>query len=156
MKSSARRVQDYLHEHGLGLEVVQLPASTRTAQEAALAVGCDISQIAKSLVFQDEDRGEAVLVIASGGNRVDLHKVASATGHRLGRADADFVREKTGYAIGGVPPVAHQQNMVTLLDRELENQPLIWAAAGTPNALFSLKPRELQDLTGGEWVDLAE
>lgn len=155
-KSSARKVQDYLNERGFSFAVRELPASTRTAAEAAEAIGCSVPQIAKSLIFRDEVSGRAVLIIASGGNRVSTDKVEAATGLKLGKADGRFVREKTGFAIGGVPPVAHATPVITLLDPDLKQYETIWAAAGTPNAVFALKPTDLDPLTHGHWIDLAD
>ena len=154
-KASARRVQDYLHERGFSFQVKELPDSTRSAQEAADAIGCSVPQIAKSLIFRDEDSGKAVLVVASGSNRVSTDKIEQATGLRLGKADGRFVREQTGFAIGGIPPVAHAKPVITILDPDLRQYDLIWAAAGTPNAVFALKPDDLDPLTGGRWIDLA-
>jgi len=156
LKASAQKVQDYLASRSLAISVRQLPDSTRTAADAAGAVGCDINQIAKSLVFKDEGTNEAVLVIASGPNRVDTKRIAIETGRKLGRADADFVRQKTGFAIGGVPPFAHPERIHTILDQDLRDLGKIWAAAGTPNALFEISPGELQHLTNGTWMNIAE
>ena len=156
LKASAQKVQDYLEARGIAIRVQQLPDSTRTAMEAAAAAGCEVKQIAKSLVFRDEDSGEAVLVIASGPNRVDTGRIEAETGRRLGRADADFVREQTGFAIGGVPPVAHPKPLYTILDQDLRNLDKVWAAAGTPNAIFEIKPGAIQSLTSGTWLHIAE
>lgn len=156
LKSSTQKVQAYLRAQGLDLEVRQIPETTRTAAEAAKAVNCDIACIAKSLIFRNCSNQEPVLIIASGNNRVDLKKTGEILDCNLGRADADFVREHTGYAIGGIPPVAHPKPIVTLLDQDLQNKPVIWAAAGTPNSLFSLAPDELQTLTGARWVEISE
>lgn len=156
LKSSTRKVRDFLCARGLDIDIRQIPESTHTAADAARAVNCDIACIAKSLVFRNRDNGEPVLIIASGKNRVDLERAGQALGSRLERADADFVRDQTGYAIGGIPPTAHSRPMTTLLDSELRTRPIIWAAAGTPNSLFSLTPDMLVDITDGSWVDLAE
>lgn len=155
LPDSARRVQDYLSVRGFAFEVKELAGSTRTSQEAADSVGCDVAQIAKSLVFKEKSSGEPVLVIASGANRVDLKKVAAQTGLRLGRADADYVKEKVGFAIGGVPPAGHLTPLKTVLDIDLRQHPTIWAAAGTPHALFQLNPADLEPLTHGCWIELA-
>lgn len=156
LKPASQRVQDFLAERGLALQVMQLPQATGTAAEAAQAVGCAISQIAKSLVFKDASTGAAILVVASGQHRVSLTKVTAATGLHLEKANAAFVRERTGYAIGGVPPVAHTTHLVTLLDQDLRQHASIWAAAGTPNSLFELAVADLEALTHGTWLDLAE
>ncbi|HPQ95239.1 MAG: YbaK/EbsC family protein [Thiothrix sp.] len=155
LKASSQRVQDFLSARGHSFVVRQLPDSTRTAVEAAQAIGCSTGQIAKSLVFRDEATGEPVLVVASGTNRVSAVRVEQATGIRLGKADAAFVREHTGYAIGGVPPVAHVRAVKTLLDPDLQQYDYIWAAAGTPNSVFELPAADLEHLTGGIWVVLA-
>lgn len=156
MKSSAKKVQEFLQSRGHDFVVQELPASTRTAQNAAEAIGCEVAQIAKSLVFRDADSGEPVLVVASGANRVDLEKIKTALGISLVKSDAAFVKERLGYAIGGVPPVAHQSRVITLLDEDLKHYPTLWAAAGTPNAVFELGWEDLQTLTEGRWVRLAE
>ena len=156
LKQSAQRVQDFLATHGSNYLVKELPGSTRTARDAAEAIGCEVAQIAKSLIFRDEDSGTPVLIIASGTNRVSLPRVEEATGIKIGKADAEFVKERVGYAIGGVPPVAHNSDVVTILDPDLKKYQTIWAAAGTPNAVFELKPHELDRLTKGRWVPLAE
>jgi len=149
LSGSARRVQDALREKGFGFEVVELPQSTRSAAEAAQAVGCQVAQIAKSLVFRAMESGRPVLVIASGANRVNERRLGELIGERIGKADADFVREATGFAIGGIPPVGHAQPGGTLIDEDLLRYDEIWAAAGTPNAVFRLVPGELVKMTGG-------
>jgi prolyl-tRNA editing enzyme YbaK/EbsC (Cys-tRNA(Pro) deacylase) len=142
---SALKVQAALGER---FAVLEFDASTRTAEDAAAAIGCTVAQIAKSLVFRSGS-GRAVLVVASGVNRVDEKKVAALIGEPIGRADADFVREATGFAIGGVPPVGHRTAPVALIDEALMAFGEIWAAAGTPNAVFRLTPADLVALTGG-------
>ena len=156
LRKSARHVQDFFRAQGFPFEVQELPGSTRTAREAADSVGCQVAQIAKSLVFKNKATGEPVLVIASGTNRVDVKKIRAATGLALGRADGSYVKEKVGFAIGGVPPAGHIQPLETLLDPDLKQYDVIWAAAGTPFAVFRLQPADLQPLTGGRWVELAE
>jgi prolyl-tRNA editing enzyme YbaK/EbsC (Cys-tRNA(Pro) deacylase) len=142
---SALKVQATLGER---FAVLEFDESTRTAEDAAAAIGCTVAQIAKSLVFRTGS-GRAVLVVASGANRVDEKKVAALIGEPIGRADADFVREATGFAIGGVPPVGHRTAPVALIDEKLMAFGEIWAAAGTPNAVFRLTPADLVALTGG-------
>ena len=148
---SALRVQAVL---GGRFTVLEFDAGTRTAADAAAAIGCTVAEIAKSLVFRAAASGRAVLLVASGVNRMDEKKVALLVGEKIARADADFVREKTGFAIGGVPPVGHSQAPVTLIDQDLLQFATIWAAAGTPNAVFRLKPRELVELTGGRVAEV--
>ena len=156
LSNSARRVQDFLASKGFSFEVRELPASTRTAQEAADSIGCTVGQIAKSLVFKEKNTGSPILVIASGSNRVDLQKINTATGLELGKADGKFVKERVGFAIGGVPPVGHKEPLQTILDPDLKNHETIWAAAGTPFAVFQLKAADLEPLTEGNWIDLSE
>ena len=154
LRDSAQRVQDFISAKGFSFEVKELPGSTRTAQEAADSVGCSVAQIAKSLVFKDKSTQDPILVIASGINRVDLTKIKKATGLKLGRADGNYVKEKVGFAIGGIPPVGHKIPLITILDPDLKQYDVIWAAAGTPFAVFQLKPDDLEPLTNGQWLDL--
>ncbi|WP_340115683.1 YbaK/EbsC family protein [Pelagibius sp. 7325] len=149
LKDSARRVQAAIQDAGFAFQVREFPASTRTSEEAAAAIGCDVAQIAKSLIFRAADTGRPVLVMASGANRVDEKAVAGLLGEKLARADADFVRARTGFAIGGVPPVGHREAPVVFIDADLMALDEIWAAAGTPNAVFRLTPTDLVALTGG-------
>ncbi len=155
LSPSARRVQFALDQFGFGHRVIELPASTRSAQEAAQAVGCQVAQIAKSLVFRGRVTGQPILVIAGGSHRVDEARLSDAVGEEVEKADAEFVRQQTGYAIGGVPPVGHTRPLITLLDEALFAHREIWAAAGTPRAVFRLTPQELLAMTGGRVVALA-
>jgi prolyl-tRNA editing enzyme YbaK/EbsC (Cys-tRNA(Pro) deacylase) len=150
LSASAQKVQLALSQSGLKFQVVELPASTRTSAEAAQAVGCLVGQIAKSLIFKTETTQQPILVIASGANRVDEHKIGARLGEPIGKADADFVRSRTGFVIGGVPPVGHLEAIKTFIDEDLLKYEQIWAAAGTPNAVFPLKPAELIQITNGE------
>jgi prolyl-tRNA editing enzyme YbaK/EbsC (Cys-tRNA(Pro) deacylase) len=152
LRGSALRVRDLLRASGHSGEVVEFAESTRTSAEAAAAVGCSVGQIAKSLIFRAEPSGRPVLVIASGTNRVKEKLVAERLGETLARADAEFVRDKTGFAIGGVPPIGHRVPPVTFIDRDLMRYAEIWAAAGTPFAVFKLTPAELVRLTDGEVI----
>lgn len=154
LKGSARRVQGALAKKGFDFEVKFMPASTRTSAEAAAAVGCQVGQIAKSLVFRAVTSNRPVLVIASGENRVDEKKVEALLGEKIGRADPNFVRERTGFAIGGVSPVGHKEPPLVLIDRDLMKFPEIWAAAGSPNAVFRLAPADLAPLTGGKIAEV--
>ena len=149
---SALRVQAAL---GPDYQVLEFDAGTRTAAEAAAAIGCTAAEIAKSLIFRAEPSERAVLVIASGAKRVDERKVGEIVGERIVRADADFVRDKTGFAIGGVPPIGHAEPLLTLIDESLSAFETIWAAAGTPNAVFRLTPADLLRLTGGAKAAIA-
>ena len=146
---SAEKVQEALKAQGFSFQVTELPASTRTAAEAAKAVGCRVEQIAKSLVFKGKQTGAPYLVIASGVNRVDEKKFAEQVGEPIVKPDADFVRDQTGFSIGGIPPVGHRKTIKTWIDEDLLTHDVIWAAAGTPNAVFKLRARDLQKLTHG-------
>jgi len=152
LSPSAQKVQDTLHALGFDCTVIEFLESTRTSAEAAARVGCTLGQIAKSLIFRGQVTGQAVLVITSGSNRVDEAKVGQYFGEPIGRADADFVRAATGFAIGGVPPVGHSQPIETFIDEDLLQYATIWGAAGTPNAVFELTPDNLMKMTGGKLV----
>jgi prolyl-tRNA editing enzyme YbaK/EbsC (Cys-tRNA(Pro) deacylase) len=143
-------VQAELTRSGLDCQVIEMPDSTRTAQEAADAIGTTIAQIVKSLVFRGKSSGQAVIVLASGVNRVDEKRIREYAGETIEKADADFVREQTGYAIGGVAPLGYPQPLTTFIDEDLLQYDEIWAAAGTPHAVFRLTPDELLKLSGGE------
>jgi prolyl-tRNA editing enzyme YbaK/EbsC (Cys-tRNA(Pro) deacylase) len=150
LSEKARRVQEALDAFGLLTTVVELPQSTHSAQEAAQAIGCALGQIAKSIVFHGQNSGRPFLVIASGENRVHEPCVSTVFAEPLSKASADYVRRITGYAIGGVPPVGHNEHLLTLVDEDLLAYPQIWAAAGTANAVFSLMPTDLVRITGGQ------
>ena len=154
LQSSAQKVQEALTALGLPCQVVELPASTRTAQEAAPAIGCTVAQIVKSLIFRGTRTGKPILVLASGVNRVNEKRLGDAAGEPIGKADADFVRQHTGFAIGGVPPVGHPTPIETYIDADLLQYPEIWAAAGTPRAVFRLIPRDLQKMSHGSIVSI--
>lgn len=154
LKASARKVHEALAANGLTPEIRQFPESTRSAADAAAAIGCQVAEIAKSLVFRAETSDAPVLVIASGSNRVDIAKLSNLIGEPIGKADAAFVRASTGFAIGGVPPIGHDQPVRTVIDRDLAQFDEIWAAGGTPNAVFAIGPQALVDLTGGQWADI--
>ncbi|WP_395760017.1 YbaK/EbsC family protein, partial [Candidatus Raskinella chloraquaticus] len=150
---SALKVQAML---GHDFEVMEFDKSTRTAEEAAAAIGCRLAEIAKSLVFRDQATGVAVIIIASGANRVDEAKVRRLIGSTIERAPPDFVRDVTGFAIGGVPPIGHAAGNSIFIDEDLMVLPFIWAAAGTPNAVFRLTPQELLEISGGHTADIKE
>ena len=154
LPSSAQKVQAALDALGLSLQVVALPASTRTAAEAAQAVGCQVGQIAKSIIFRAESSDRPVLVIASGSNRVNENVVSAALGESLAKADADFVRQRTGFVIGGVPPLGHLEPLETFIDEDLLQYEQIWAAAGTPHAVFRLAPADLVRMAGGRVMNI--
>lgn len=149
LSPSAARVQALLDSIGLGHRVVEHEGSTRTSEDAANAVGCAVAQIAKSLIFRTKDTGRPVLVVASGANRVDEKAVGRLIGEKIERADPEFVRESTGFAIGGVPPIGHAVPPLVMIDDDLLRLETIWAAAGTPNAVFRLTPIDLVSMTGG-------
>jgi Cys-tRNA(Pro) deacylase len=148
----AMRIQAILGE---AFRVLEFEQSTHSSAEAAAAVGCDVAQIAKSMLFKAAD-GRPVLVVASGSNRVDEKMVAALLGQKISRADAAFVLQQTGFAVGGVPPLGHTTAPVTFLDRDLNRYETVWAAAGSPNAVFALTPADLVRLTGADFADVAK
>jgi prolyl-tRNA editing enzyme YbaK/EbsC (Cys-tRNA(Pro) deacylase) len=150
-----RRVTQRLAELGHAHAPRWLEVSARTSQEAADALGVQVGQIAKSVIFRRKSDDAAVLVVTSGDRRVDEKKVAALAG-ALARADAEFVKARTGFSIGGVAPLAHASPSVTLIDRELFRFAEIWAAAGHPNGVFRLAPADLERLTGAPVVDVVQ
>jgi len=150
--TGAMRIQAIL---GDAFRVVEFEESTHSSAEAAAAVGCDVAQIAKSMLFRAAD-GRSVLVVASGANRVDERKVTALLGQKIKRAEAEFVLAHTGAAPGGVAPVGHTTAPVAFLDRDLRRYKTIWAAGGSPNAVFALTPGDLARLTGADFVDVAK
>ncbi|WP_224982047.1 YbaK/EbsC family protein [Geomonas agri] len=150
LSGSAKRVQDALNSFGIDCRVKEFGESTRTAVEAANAVGCEVGQIVKSLVFRGKESGKAVFVVASGANMVNEKVLAALMGEKIERATPDFVREQTGYAIGGVSPVGHPAPLTTFIDEDLLGYQEVWAAAGTPNAVFALTPEQLCHITAGQ------
>ncbi|HEY5863282.1 MAG TPA: YbaK/EbsC family protein [Casimicrobiaceae bacterium] len=153
LSASAQRVQDALAAAGVVTTIVEYDVAARTSAEAAAVLGCTVAQIAKSLVFRAAS-GAPVLVIASGANRVDERKVATQVGEAIGKADPAFVRECTGYAIGGIPPLGHASSMTTFVDRDLLQYDVVYAAGGTPHAMFPLRPAELVRVAGGNVADV--
>ena len=147
LSPTAQKVQDLLAARGFEIRVIEFTESTRTSQEAADRAGCALGQITKSLVFKGKTTHKPILVLTSGANRVDEARLAQYAGEPIGRADADFVRAITGFAIGGVAPVGHAQKLETYVDEDLLQYETIWAAAGTPNAIFELTPADLQKMT---------
>ena len=152
LSSSAQKVQDVLASRGFDCSVIEFAESTRTAQEAADRAACTLGQIVKSLIFKGKTSRKPILVLTSGSNRVDEKRISEYAGESISRADADFVRSVTGFAIGGVPPVGYAQEMETFLDEDLLGYATVWAAAGTPNAIFELTPDDLQKMTDGKVV----
>jgi prolyl-tRNA editing enzyme YbaK/EbsC (Cys-tRNA(Pro) deacylase) len=154
LKTSARKVQNALDASGMACEVVEMPKTTRTAREAAEAAGCTVGQIVKSLVFKGTRTQKPYLVVASGVNRVNENILAELVNEPVEMPDAEFVREQTGFAIGGIPPLGHDQPLETYIDQDLLQHAEIWAAAGTPNAVFKLTPADLQAVTGGRVIKI--
>lgn len=153
MPTAVERVAAALAAGGVDAEIRQFPQGTRTAEDAAAAVGTTVGQIVKSLVFLAD--GRPILVLASGANRVDLVKLTQACGaHAVRRASADTVRDVTGFAIGGVPPVGHERALPVVMDRDLLRYDVVYAAAGTPHAVFAISPVRLQEITGAAAADL--
>ena len=147
-------VQDALKALGFINEVMELQTTTRTSAEAAQAVGCRVEQIAKSIVFRGRQTDRPVLVIASGPNRINEKKIEALISEPIGKADANFVRQRTGFVIGGVPPVGHLEKIEIFIDEDLLKYEEIWAAAGTPNAVFKLTPSDLVKMTGGRVISI--
>jgi prolyl-tRNA editing enzyme YbaK/EbsC (Cys-tRNA(Pro) deacylase) len=151
--SAPQRVQAALSAAGIAGRIEEFPSSTRTAQEAADAVGTSVGQIVKSLIFLAGD--SPVLALVSGANRLDSDRLAALTGLPIGKADADAVRQATGYSIGGVPPIGFPATIPTFIDRDLLQYAIVWAAAGTPRHVFPIAPQELVRITGGRVAALA-
>jgi prolyl-tRNA editing enzyme YbaK/EbsC (Cys-tRNA(Pro) deacylase) len=155
MSAAADRFERAARERGLRIDVQGFPAGTKTAPEAARAVGCEVGQIVKSLVFVAD--GEPLLALTSGANRADVAKLADLAGAReVRRADADEARATTGFAIGGTPPFGFHRPIRVLMDRDLLAYDEVWAAAGTPDSVFRIAPDELRNAAGAEVVDLRE
>jgi prolyl-tRNA editing enzyme YbaK/EbsC (Cys-tRNA(Pro) deacylase) len=152
MSKSVKRVARALAEAGIETEILEMPDSTRTAAEAAAAVGCTLDQIAKSIVFRAEDHGTAVLFVTAGGNKVDAGKASVLAGETLGKADAGLIRSQTGFVIGGVAPVGHLAPIRAWFDPRLLDFDVVWAAAGTPRHVFAIAPETLLRLSGAERV----
>ena len=151
---SAQKIQNLLNSLGYKYTVIEHAESTRTAQEAADRAGCELGQIVKSLIFRGKTSSKPILVLTSGANRVDEKRISGYAGESISRADADFVRTVTGFAIGGVPPIGHAEKMETYLNEDFLPYQTIWAAAGTPNAIFELQTEDLQKMTTGKIVQV--
>jgi len=154
LSPSAQKVQDALKSLGFPNQIIELQSTTRTSAEAAQAVGCRVEQIAKSIVFQGKQTHKPILVIASGPNRVNEKKIAEFVSEPLGEADADYVRNRTGFVIGGVPPIGHLEKLEIFIDEDLLQYEETWAAAGNPNAVFRLTPSDLIKMTAGRVVTI--
>ena len=153
MSKSLKRVRDALESAGIDTEIREMTEGTRTAEDAARAVGCEVDQIAKSIIFRGEDTGHVVLFLTAGGNRVDAQKATAVAGQRLGKADAGLIRAETGFAIGGVAPVGHLTRIEAWIDPRLSDFPEVWAAAGTPRHVFAIGPADLVRITGAVIAD---
>ena len=156
LSGSVQKVKKYLDSKQIPCEFRTLSESTRTAQMAADVLGITPSEIASSLIFCDEADGSLILIVASGGHRVDLDKFYQATGRKLTKASGKDIKNQTGFAIGGVPPIAHDSPLPTYLDNALREFPMVWAAAGSPFAVFGITPDNLEKLTQGIWLDVGE
>jgi prolyl-tRNA editing enzyme YbaK/EbsC (Cys-tRNA(Pro) deacylase) len=154
LSHSAQRVQAALTAAGFPNRVVEHTQTTRSAKEAAAAIGCSVDQIAKSLIFKTSTTHQALLVIASGPNRVNEGRLGELAGEAIEKADADFAQQTTGFAIGGIPPLGHLMAIKTYIDQDLLKLNEIWAAAGNPNAVFRLTPLELLAMTHGEVISI--
>lgn len=153
MSKSLARVTAALEAAGVAARPVEMPAETRTAEQAAAAAGCALDQIVKSILFRGESSGQLYLFLTAGGNRIDAVKASSLAGEPLGRADAQEVRAVTGFAIGGVSPVGHLTPSPEFLDPRLMDFAQVWAAAGTPRHIFPIAPGELLRITGAKLAD---
>lgn len=154
LNPSARKVQEALNALGMKCSVVELPDSTRTAREAAQAIGCEVGQIGKSIVMMSRTTHRPVMVVASGSNRVNEGKIGEILEEPIEKAGAEFVRIYTGYAIGGIPPVGLSSKVVTFIDEDLLEYSTVWAAAGTPHAVFEFNPQDLPRMTGGKVISI--
>lgn len=154
LKNSAQRVQDILQQHHLSIKVVEFSESTRTSQEAANTIGCEVGQIAKTLIFKSKSSSLPICIIASGKNRVDEKKIAQLLGEEIEKPDADFVLKHTTFAIGGVPPIGFTFEIKPLIDEDLLTYSELWAAAGTPHSAFRILPEDLLRITQGRIVNL--
>ncbi len=154
LNPSAQKVQEALTILGFANQVIEFAQTTRSAAEAAQAVGCQVGQIVKSLIFKTKQTNKPILVLASGLNRVNEKRLSELMQEPIEKPDAEFVRQKTGYAIGGVAPLGHAEKMETFIDEDLLQFETIWAAAGNPNAVFKLSPQELLKMTGGKVISI--
>lgn len=154
LKNSAQRIQNILLQHNLAIEVIEFKELTRTAQEAANAIGCQVGQIAKTLIFKGKESKQPICIIASGINRVDEKKIEELVGEKIEKPDADYVLQHTGYAIGGIPPIGYFFALKPFIDKDLLVYNEIWAAAGTPHAVFRITPQVLITLTDGIPADI--
>lgn len=153
MSKSLKRVAAALDAAGIAAEIREMPAETRTAQQAAEAAGCALDQILKSIIFRGEESGTAILFMTAGGNQVDAAKASALAGEPLGKADAGLIRAQTGFAIGGVAPVGLTRPIRAFLDPRLLDFAQIWAAAGTPRHIFAADPAQIHRISGAQLAD---
>jgi Cys-tRNA(Pro) deacylase len=154
LNTSVRKVEKALKAHGLECQVLNMKETTRSAQDAANSLGCRVEQIVKSLVFMTKKTKKPILVVASGANRVNTKKIRNLLSEPITMADPDFVRAKTGFVVGGVPPLGHSSPLETFIDEDLLKYPEIWAAAGSSNTMFKLSPDDLQKITQGQVISV--
>lgn len=154
LKNNIQRVQNELQRLGFSYQVIELPKTTHTALDAAKALSCQIGQIAKSIIFKTKSTNQPILVIASGLNQIDEEKIAKHISESVEKAEANFILEKTGFIIGGVPPLGHLKKIKTFIDEDLFQYEEIWAAAGAPNAVFKFKPQDLIKMTDGQIISV--
>lgn len=153
LPKSTRIIDKILKEKGLTCEIKEFPSSTRTAQDAANSIGCHLSQIAKSLIFKTKKTSQPVLILASGINRVNEKSIAKVLGDKITKADANFTRENTGFAIGGIPPIGHKEQIPFIfMDESLLTHETVWASAGTPNTVFEISPQMLIEITAAKAI----
>jgi len=152
LNKNAKIIQEMLLAKCVETKVIEISDSTRSAEEAAKAIGCSVGQIVKSLIFCTVNTRRPILVLASGSNRVNEKIIAQYVGEEITKATADFTKEVTGFAIGGIPPIGHKQNIPTYIDEDLMRYQEVWAAAGTPHAIFNLNPVQLTNLTSGKVI----
>jgi Cys-tRNA(Pro) deacylase len=154
LNTCVRKVEKALKAHGLECQVLNMKETTRSAQDAANSLGCRVEQIVKSLVFMTRKTKKPILVLASGANRVNPKKIRDFLSEPIKMADPDFVRSKTGFVVGGVPPLGHSSSLETFIDEDLLKYPDIWAAAGSSNTMFKLSPDDLQKITRGQVISV--
>lgn len=154
LSSGVQQVEQAIKAHGLDCRFVEMQATTRSARDAAQALGCRVEQIVKSLIFKGKKTQKPILILAGGANRVNVKNLREHVSEAVKMAQPDFVQAQTGFAIGGVPPVGHSQPLKTFIDKDLMQYEEIWAAAGTANAMFKITPRNLQKITGGQVISI--
>ncbi len=154
LSKNAQSIQDALVKKGLKFRVMELPVSARTANEAAATIGCEVAQIVKSLVFRTIESNKPILILASGINRVNEEIITAEVNEKIEKADANFTREVTGFAIGGIPPIGHKEIIKTFIDAELLTHKELWAAAGTPNAVFCFNSADIETITNGKVISI--